>query len=80
MTSTQPQPARPAHPTRERYLLTSEVAKILNAHPRTVGRWARQGKLPHMRTVGGHRRFPETPIRALAEAMHVAATTGKAAR
>jgi DNA-binding transcriptional MerR regulator len=30
---------------------------MLNVTPRTVGRYAREGKLPYRRTIGGHRRY-----------------------
>jgi hypothetical protein len=30
-----------------------------------VGRWAKQGRLPAVRTIGGHYRFPEAAVRAL---------------
>jgi excisionase family DNA binding protein len=48
------------------YLLTSEVAELLHASPKTVGTWAKQGKLPYLRTLGGHRRYPTDPILRLA--------------
>jgi excisionase family DNA binding protein len=32
-----------------------------------VSRWAKEGKLPFMKTLGGHRRYPEAEIRELAE-------------
>jgi excisionase family DNA binding protein len=51
------------------YLFTSEVAQLLGASPKTVSRWAKEGKLPFLRTVGGHRRYPETEIRALLAAL-----------
>src|SRR5205807_1349367 len=35
------------------YLTTAEVAEILHVSPKTVTRWAREGKLPHSRTLGG---------------------------
>jgi excisionase family DNA binding protein len=41
------------------YLLAGEVADILHVSPKTVSRWAKEGKLPFMRTLGGHRRYPE---------------------
>jgi excisionase family DNA binding protein len=31
----------------------------------TVSRWAKEGKLPFMKTLGGHRRYPEAQIREL---------------
>jgi excisionase family DNA binding protein len=49
-----------------RYLLTAEVADILHVSPKTVSRWAKEGKLPFLKTLGGHRRYPEAKIRELA--------------
>jgi len=49
------------------YLRTAEVAEILHVSPKTVSRWAKEGRLPFMRTLGGHRRYPEAKIRGLAE-------------
>ncbi|HUG87736.1 MAG TPA: helix-turn-helix domain-containing protein [Actinomycetota bacterium] len=51
------------------YLKTAEVAEILHVSPKTVTRWAKDGKLPHSRTLGGHRRFPAEAIRRLAEGL-----------
>src|SRR6266545_2280294 len=51
------------------YLLTSEVAELLHAAPKTIGTWAKQGKLPYQRTLGGHRRYPTGPILRLADAL-----------
>jgi excisionase family DNA binding protein len=48
------------------YLRSSEVASLLHVSPKTVSRWAKEGKLPYRRTLGGHRRFPADGIRALA--------------
>jgi hypothetical protein len=31
-----------------------------------VSRWAKEGKLPFTKTLGGHRRYPEAKIRELA--------------
>jgi excisionase family DNA binding protein len=57
-------------PNRRSRLLTSpEVASIFHVDQRTVVRWARQGKIPGFRTLGGsdfgHWRFREEDIRAL---------------
>ena len=41
------------------YLLPAEVAELLSVSPKTVSRWAKEGKLPFMKTLGGHRRYPE---------------------
>jgi len=48
------------------HLRTAEVADILHVSPKTVSRWAKEGKLPFLKTLGGHRRYPETEIRELA--------------
>jgi excisionase family DNA binding protein len=50
----------------ERYMKTAEVARLLHVSPKTVTRWAKDGRLPHSRTLGGHRRFPADPIEQLA--------------
>lgn len=54
-------------PKRERYLRTSEVAQRLQVSPKTVSRWAKEGRLPYVATLGGHRRFPERHIEGLLE-------------
>jgi excisionase family DNA binding protein len=48
------------------YLRTAEVADILHVSPKTVSRWAKEGKLPFLKTLGGHRRYPEAKIREVA--------------
>jgi excisionase family DNA binding protein len=58
-------------PSDERYLTTGEVARILRVSPKTVARWAQEGRLPHLVTLGGHRRFPEEPIESLAAKLAV---------
>jgi excisionase family DNA binding protein len=54
-------------PKKETYLLASEAAELFQVSPKTITRWAREGKLPYARTLGGHRRYPESRIRALLE-------------
>jgi excisionase family DNA binding protein len=61
--------------TEPTYLLSIEVAEILHVTPKTVSRWAKEGKLPFLRTLGGHRRYPEAEIRALAEQLQQRPTT-----
>jgi excisionase family DNA binding protein len=58
-----------AVPNSPSYLSTGEVAGLLYVSPKTVSRWAKEGKLPFMKTLGGHRRYPEAEIRQLAEAL-----------
>jgi excisionase family DNA binding protein len=52
-------------PTEPSYLRTAQVAKLLHVSPKTVSRWAQEGRLPYLRTLGGHRRYPDREIRAL---------------
>jgi excisionase family DNA binding protein len=49
------------------YLRTSEVADMLYVSPKTVSRWAKEGRLPFMKTLGGHRRYPAAKIRELVQ-------------
>ena len=56
------------------YLHTAEVADILHVSPKTVARWAKEGKLPFLRTLGGHRRYPAAEIRQLADELQVRPT------
>ena len=58
-------------PTEERYIKTAEVAEMLRVSPKTVSRWAKDGKLPHLITLGGHRRFPASAIEDLARKLKV---------
>jgi excisionase family DNA binding protein len=38
---------------------------MLHVSPKTVSRWAKEGRLPHLSTLGGHRRFPASEIEKL---------------
>ena len=42
-----------------------QVAELLGVDVKTVTRWARAGKLEALRTLGGHRRFRASVVRAL---------------
>ena len=53
--------ARPS----EALLTPGEVAVMFRVDPKTVTRWAKSGKLTSIRTLGGHRRYPESEIWAL---------------
>jgi excisionase family DNA binding protein len=54
------------NPIETEHLLTpAEVAAIFRVDPKTVTRWAKAGKLTAIRTLGGHRRYRESEIRAL---------------
>ncbi|HVL81733.1 MAG TPA: BldC family transcriptional regulator [Actinomycetota bacterium] len=45
-------------------LTPGEVAALFRVDPKTVTRWAKAGKLQAIRTLGGHRRFRESEVRA----------------
>lgn len=49
----------------EQYLKAGEAAVLLHVSPKTISRWAKEGRIPHLVTLGGHRRFPRTEIEAL---------------
>ncbi|QVQ51328.1 helix-turn-helix domain-containing protein [Spiractinospora alimapuensis] len=51
--------------TPEPLLTPAEVAAMFRVDPKTVTRWAKAGKLTSIRTLGGHRRYRETEVRAL---------------
>jgi excisionase family DNA binding protein len=46
-------------------LTPSEVAKLFRVDPKTVTRWAKSGRLTSIRTLGGHRRYKDSEVRAL---------------
>lgn len=46
-------------------LTPAEVAALFRVDPKTVTRWAKAGKLSSIRTLGGHRRYRESEVRAL---------------
>jgi excisionase family DNA binding protein len=54
----------------ESLLTPREVARMFRVDAKTVSRWAIAGKLSTTRTVGGHRRFRESEVRALIEEMY----------
>jgi excisionase family DNA binding protein len=56
-------------PDAEAFLFTSQVADLLHVSPKTIARWAKDGRLPHQRTLGGHHRYPEQAIRELAASL-----------
>jgi excisionase family DNA binding protein len=55
--------------TEPKYLRAAQVAELLQVSPKTVSRWAQEGRLPYVRTLGGHRRYPDREIRALLETL-----------
>ncbi len=49
----------------EKLLTPSEVASLFRVDPKTVTRWAKAGKLTSIKTLGGHRRYRESEVKAL---------------
>jgi excisionase family DNA binding protein len=49
----------------ENLLTPGEVARLLRVDPKTVNRWAKDGRLHRVRTPGGQSRFRESEIREL---------------
>ena len=48
-----------------------EVAALYRVDPKTVTRWAKAKRLTSNRTLGGHRRYYESEVRALLAAEKV---------
>jgi len=46
-------------------LTPAEVATLFRVDPKTVTRWAKSGKLTSIRTLGGHRRYKESEVKAI---------------
>jgi len=49
----------------DRLLTAGEVGRLFRVDPKTVTRWAAAGRLPFVRTLGGHHRFRESVVRGL---------------
>ena len=56
-------------PATRSWLTASEAARRLHVTPKTVARWAAEGRLAHRRTLGGHRRYDPELIDQLVEAL-----------
>jgi excisionase family DNA binding protein len=50
-----------------RLLRTREVALLFQVSERAVTDWARKGRIPSVRTPGGHRRYPADQVKLLLE-------------
>ncbi len=46
----------------DQLLTPREVAALFRVDPKTVTRWAKDGKLAAIRTLGGHRRYRESQV------------------
>jgi excisionase family DNA binding protein len=56
-------------PASRTWLTASEAARRLHVSPKTVARWASEGRLAHRRTLGGHRRYDPELIDQLVQAL-----------
>ncbi|RAY11320.1 MerR family DNA-binding transcriptional regulator [Actinomadura craniellae] len=46
-------------------LTPAEVAHMFRVDPKTVARWATEGRLSFVLTLGGHRRYPRPEVERL---------------
>ena len=56
-------------PDAESFLHPSQVTDLLHVSPKTIGRWAEDGRPPYPCTLGGHRRSLEQAICRLAASL-----------
>ena len=49
----------------ENLMTPAEVAALFRVDPRSVTRWAKQGRLTCIRTPGGHRRYQRAEVERL---------------
>jgi excisionase family DNA binding protein len=56
--------------TSAEYLTPGQAANLLHVSPKTLNRWAHEGRVPCMVTLGGHRRFRRDQIEAIAQGMY----------
>ena len=53
------------HAAPETLYTPAEVASLFRVDPKTVTRWAKQGRLTPIRTLGGHRRYRAAEVEQL---------------
>jgi len=51
------------------YVRPGDAARYLHVSPKTINRWANDGKIPCVLTLGGHRRFRREDIDAAVRRM-----------
>lgn len=54
----------------EDLLTPKQVSELFRVTPKTVARWADEGKIGFTSTIGGHRRYHRTEIRMLLHSLH----------
>ncbi len=58
-----------AGPGGEEYLTSGEAARLLGVSPRTISRWADEGRIACIVTAGGHRRFTRCVVEQTRDSM-----------
>jgi excisionase family DNA binding protein len=53
----------------EDYVTPGEAARYLHVSPKTINRWANDGRIPCIVTLGGHRRFRREDVDAAVRQM-----------
>ncbi|MDQ4098711.1 MAG: helix-turn-helix domain-containing protein [Actinomycetota bacterium] len=56
-------------PGDETYFTSGQAARMLHVSAKTLDRWADCGRIAHVVTLGGHRRFSRAAIAAVQEEM-----------
>jgi excisionase family DNA binding protein len=60
--------SRTANP-KDDFVQAGVVAQMLHVSPKTIARWATEGQIPSVRTLGGHRRFHKPTIQTIIDAL-----------
>ena len=50
----------------DEFIRPAEAAKMLHVSPQTITRWAKEGRIAYVVTLGGHRRFRASEVARLA--------------
>ena len=56
-------------PVHRPWLTAGQAARQFRVSPKTLARWAKQGRLAHRRTLGGHRRYDPELIDQLVQTL-----------
>lgn len=54
---------------KKNFLSRAEVARLLEVSPNTITRWAREGRLPFVLTLGGRRRYVRDDVEKLVKVL-----------
>lgn len=69
--SSEPDSSRNAVPERDadEFLGPARAAHMLHVSPKTINRWANEGRIPCVVTLGGHRRFKRSDVDTVLQGM-----------